>query len=425
MESTYPEIVESNLLPSELIHVKELVQRHETWRSHTLNLIASENVLSPAVRAALNNDWLGRYCDYTGRDLTARRYHGTRFITELEQVVESMVKRIFQTSFVEFRPLSGHIAGAAVISALCKPGDVVLEVGPEGGSHREATKVGSTSLMVLDVHFLPFDGFRFNVDVPATIKLIEKTKPRLIILGSSTFLFPHPVRELKLALSQIAPDCILVYDASHVMGFIASHCFQAPLVEGADIVYGSTHKTFPGPQGGIIFSNREDLIVPISKAVYPALVTNHHAFRMPALAVALAEMDTFGATYMNQIVANSQALGWNLEEQGIPCVQSEGCFSKSHTVLMKIEENVDAEETAERLEEADIITTACKLPKEQGMKGIRLGVQEITRLGAKEPEMKMVAHLIAGVIIQRQPVQKIAEEVHSFTSSLGPIRFTW
>jgi glycine hydroxymethyltransferase len=425
MESILQSDVGLNQLPEEIIRVQELVQRHENWRSNTLNLIASENVLSARVRAALNNDWLGRYSDYTGRDLKARRYHGTKYITELELEVESIAKRVFQASFVELRPLSGHIAGAAVISALCKPGDVVLEVGPEGGSHREAAKVGSTALTGLNVQFLPFDGYQFNVDVPSAIKLIEQSKPRLIILGSSTFLFPHPVSELRSALSQIDRDCILVYDASHVMGFIASNCFQAPLDEGADIVYGSTHKTFPGPQGGIIFSNREDLITPISNAVYPALVTNHHAFRMPALAIALTEIDTFGKLYMNQIVANSQELGRNLEEQGIHCVQYEGCFSKSHTILIKVKEKDDAEEIANRLEAVDIITTACKLPVEQGMKGIRIGVQEITRLGAKETEMKMVAHLIAQAMKQKQPKKALIEEVHSLVSSLGPIQFTW
>lgn len=425
MKSKHQENANLNLVPSELVQVRELVQSHEAWRSRTLNLIASENVLSPAVRAALDNDWLGRYSDYTGRDLKARRYHGTRYIAELEQIVESMAKKTFRADFVENRPLSGHLAGAAVISALCKPGDVVLEVGSEGGSHREAKKFSTPSLMQIDVRFLPFDGARFNIDIPNAIKLIEETKPRLIILGSSTFLFPHPVQEIKSALLQLNPDCILVYDASHVMGFIASHRFQDPLMEGADVVFGSTHKTFPGPQGGIIFTNREDLMIPISEAVYPALVTNHHAFRMPAFAIALAEMKVFGQAYMDQIVTNSQALGRNLEAQGFPCVQVDGRFSMSHTILMKVRKNEESEETAERLEAADIITTACTLPKVHGMKGIRLGVQELTRLGAIEPEISQVARLIAQAILQKQPVDATAEGVHSLTSSLGPIRFTW
>ena len=388
---------------TELDQLQDLVQRHEAWRAHTLNLIASENVLSPAVRSALDNDWLGRYADYTGRDLTARRYRGTRYITEVEQMVESLARELFQVEYVECRPVAGHLAGAAVISGLCKPGDTVLEVGPEGGSHREATKLSVPSLLPLSVGFLPFDGLRFNIDIPAAIRMIEETRPRLVILGSSTFLFPHPVKEIKSALQRVNPQGVLVYDASHVMGFLASRRFQDPLSEGADIVFGSTHKTFPGPQGGIIFTNRKDLITSVSEAVYPAFVTNHHAFRMPALATVLLEMKSFGPAYADQIIANAQILGSELTSLGLPCVQVGGRFSRSHTVLLKVEKIGDREELAKQLERADIITTACTLPKEHGTQGIRLGVQELTRRGAAESEMKEAARLIARALIQKDP----------------------
>jgi glycine hydroxymethyltransferase len=405
--------------------IRELTDQHNHWRAQTLNLIASENAISPAVRSALNNDWIGRYSDYTGRDLTARRYRGSRYIAELEQIIESAAKRVFVAKAVELRPLAGHIAGAAVLSALCMPHDTVLELGPDGGSHREATKVGSPSLLPLDVHFLPFDGYCYNLDIPGCRNLIAEKQPRVVILGSSNFLFPHPVKEIKNILREISPHTVLVYDASHVMGFLAAGQFQAPLLEGADIVYGSTHKTFPGPQGGIIYSDREDLMVSISEAVYPALVTNHHSFRMPALGIALAEMETFGRAYMDQTRANSQALGQALEMEGIPCVQVNSCFSQSHTVLMKLGSLGHGADIAVRLEGADIITTATTLPAVQGSQGIRLGTQEITRLGALEADMEIVAGLIADVVLERRGKPEVSEKVHAFTAGLGPVRYTW
>jgi glycine hydroxymethyltransferase len=412
-------------VPAGLTQVRNLVHQHEAWRAETLNLIASENVLSPAVRAALDNDWLGRYADYTGRDLTARRYRGTRYIGVLEQMVESLAKELFRADYVECRPLAGHLAGAAVISGLCKPGDVVLEVGPEGGSHREASKLSGPSLLPLKVSFLPFDGLRFNIDIPQATRMIEETRPRMVILGSSTFLFPHPVREIKDALQRVNPQGILVYDASHVMGFVASRRFQAPLSEGADIVFGSLHKTFPGPQGGIIFTNRQDLIIPASEAIYPAFVTNHHPFRMPALATALLEMKDFGPAYTGQIITNAQCLGTELDELGLECVRVDGRYSRSHTVLLKVEKFGEREELARLLESADIITTACTLPKEQGSQGIRLGVQELTRRGAGEPEMKETARLICQVLLQKQPAAEIAKHVHTLTARLGSVQYTW
>jgi glycine hydroxymethyltransferase len=301
----------------------------------------------------------------------------------------------------------------------------VLELGPDGGSHREATKVSTPALTPLDVRFLPFNGLRYNLDLQKTAALIEATQPRLIILGSSNFLFPHPVEAVKAILQQTSPHTLLVYDASHVMGFMASHRFQDPLPEGADVVYGSTHKTFPGPQGGIIYTNREDLIIPISEAIYPALVTNHHSFRMPALAAALAEMEQFGLAYMDQVSVNAQALGTALQAEGIPCVQVDGCFSQSHTVLVKTGEIGPGAEIAKRLEAADIICTASTLPVEQGTHGLRLGVQEITRLGARLPEIELAAQLIAKVILQKGDPQKLANQVHELTSGLGPIGYTW
>ena len=409
----------------ELDEIRSLARQQETWRAETLNLIASENVLSPSVRRALDNDWLGRYADYTGRDLTNRRYRGTRYIVKLEQIVERLARQLFRAEFVECRPLAGHLAGAAVISGLCSPGDIVLEVGPEGGSHREASKLAMPSLLALKVHFLPFDGLRFNITIPEAVHMINELQPRMVILGSSTFLFPHPVQELKSALQRARPDGILVYDASHVMGLIAAGRFQDPLGEGADIVFGSTHKTFPGPQGGIIFTNREDLIAPVSEAVYPAFVTNHHAFRMPALAITFLEMRTFGTAYANQIVSNSQVLGDELQKQGFECVQVDGCFSQSHTLLLKVGKIGDREQLAKRLESADIITTACALPKEQGAQGIRLGVQELTRRGASERDMREAARLIAATLLEKQPVSEIAGDVHSLAAKLSSIHYTW
>jgi glycine hydroxymethyltransferase len=412
-------------IPNEIRQIHRLVEEHTTWRKSKLNLIASENTLSPAVSEALMNDWLGRYADFTGRDLDARRYKGTRYIVEIEKVVEALVKRVFHAEYVELRPISGHLAGAAVLMALCQPGDVVLELGRDSGGHREASKLAIPALMNLDVKFLPFDGIRYNIDVPATTELIVKTKPRIIILGSSNFLFPHPVQELKHVLLDANPSGILVYDASHVLGLLAGGEFQNPLAEGADLVFSSTHKTFPGPQGGIIFTNRADLIEPISDAVYPALVTNHHPFRMPALAIALAEMEIYGTSYARQICMNAQALGSALESEGVPCVKVDGCYSRSHSVLARVADFGKGSAIADRLETADIICTAMSLPEAQGGEGIRLGVQELTHQGATETEMKQVAVLIADVILERRPIRKVHESVHSFTGQLNQVLFSF
>ncbi len=402
----------------------ELVAAHEAWRARTVNLIASENALSPVVRAALGSDLVQRYADYTGRDLSARRYRGNRYIELMEREAARIAQEAFGAEHVELRPISGHIAGAAVLVGLCSPGDLVLELGRDGGGHREAGKLAAVPLVPLKVGYLPFDQTSYNVDVVGTIQLIDRRQPRMVILGSSNFLFPHPVSAIAEAL-KVYPDTLLVYDASHVMGFLAADRFQDPLREGADLVFGSTHKTLPGPQGGIIFSNRSDLMDAVSQAAYPALVTNHHPFRIPALALALLEMQRWGAAYVDQVVANAQALGAALEVEGVPCVRAKGHYSKSHTILACVARFGSAATIAERLERGGIITTAAHLPDIWGGEGIRIGVQEITRLGAMERDMASLAQWIAQAISGSRDLEAIAQDAAGFAEQFGSVHFTW
>lgn len=403
--------------------VAELVDAHEAWRRTTINLIASENVISPAVRHVLDSDLEGRYADYPGRDLRERRYRGNRYIVELEELAQELAMQAFGASQVELRPLAGHLAGVAVVIGLCRPGDTVLEIGRDGGGHREVGRLSTSPLAPVGVRYLPFDGHRYNVDVDATLDLIRDVRPRLVILGSSNFLFPHPVAELVEAVHDVGG--LLVFDGSHVMGFLAARRFQDPLAEGADIVFGSTHKTFPGPQGGIIFGNRPDVMDAAVAALVPALVTNHHPFRMPGMAVALAEMLAFGGAYMDAVRANARNLGDELERQSVPVVRVDGRCTDSHCLLARVGAFGPASDVAERLEQAGVITTSALLPEVQGGEGVRIGVQELTRLGADRSTMEGVARVFADAAAGRRSSQVLASESADITASLGPIRFTF
>jgi glycine hydroxymethyltransferase len=330
---------------------------------------------------------------------------------------------MFGADFVELRPLSGHVAGAAVLLGLLRPGDLALELDREAGGHRLATKLLEASqLMSFEVQYLPFDSRHYNIDTNAASELIMRTKPRLVLLGSSTFLFPHPVREIATIVRQL-PDSVLVYDASHVMGFLAAKRFQDPLAEGADIVFGSTHKTLPGPQGGIILSNREDLMAPVVNALYPGLVTNHHPFRIPALGLALLELREWGADYADQIVANARALGVALQARGIPVLVVDGKTTASHTLIALVAQFGTSNEVAERMERSGIIAGGTILPEDLGCHGIRIGVQEITRRGATESLMARVASLIADSVKEARPYELISQDVRQLAQDLGTVRF--
>ncbi len=389
-----------------------LVAAHETWRGDCLNLVAAENVMSAAARSLMGSELVHRYGDYVGRDLHARKYFGTRYLVQIEEELDALLRELFDVAFVEPRPLSGHIAGAATIMAFTQPGDVVLELDGASGGHRLAEKINATHYAALQVHALPFDPVVYNVDVGRTIDLAHRLHPRLIILGSSLFLFPHPVAELASELRDL-PDTLLAYDASHVLGLIAGREFQDPIREGASIVWSSTHKSFPGPPGGLVMAQSEELIRRASEAVYPGLVTNHQPGRLPALALASAEMLAYGPAYAAAIVANARRLASELAARDISVVGASAGYTRSHTVVLQISAFGDASTVGRRLEEAGIIVTASRLPEALGGAAIRLGLQEVTRRGMTPDEMVAVARLMADVIASRRSPELVRPEVHA------------
>lgn len=405
----------------ELRRTIDLLDRHREWRGQCLNLIASENSYSRTLLNTLSSDLAQRYANYLGRDRAHRTYRGTRFVEAIEEQADRLARRVFGAEHVELRAISGQVAGAAAVAALTKPGDTVLELTRAAGGHQVAGRMAATPLMTLAVHDLPFDPIRYNVHADRAIEAIERTHPRLVVLGSSYFLFPHPVQEIATAVHRHGG--LVLYDASHVLGLIAGNKFQRPLTEGADIVFGSTHKTFPGPQGGIIYTNSEDLINRAAVGVYPALVTNHHVARMPGMAIALAEMEWWGSEYASATIENAKRLALELSHAGIRLVGADYGFTESHTLLLEPDNSRAPLQWTVDLEDASIITTAVPLPDELGGGGIRIGVQELTRRGAEPSDMSAVASVIARVLHGEEPA-RVAPDARSLAGRFQQMRYS-
>src|SRR2546430_2135577 len=387
-----------------------LITAHEQWRGQCLNLVASENIHSPSVAQLLASDLSGRYGDYHGRDLRRRKYQGTRYIIEIEELADRLARSLFGARYAELRPVSGHLAAAAVTLALARPGDTVLEVDRNGGGHRTAAKLSASTQFPLVVRPLPFDPHEHTVDAERTVALMRELRPRLVILGSSTFLFPHPVK----AVADTARDLgntVVMYDGAHVLGLIAAGRFQAPLVEGAHLLVSSTHKVLPGPQGGLILSDDEALITRVSEAVHPGLVANHHLAHVAALAAALLEMRATGDAYTQRTIENAQALGAALAGRGLTVIGAHRGYTQSHTVVIQPPSGQNAATAADQLEAAGIITSVCSLDASLGGAGLRLGVQEITRAGATPAVVDEVADLIAEALIRRRAAESVTLKV--------------
>jgi len=382
-----------------------LLEKHEEWRGQsTLNLIPSENVTSPAVRSLLSSDLGHRY---TARD---KFYMGTRFTDELEQYGEKLAKDVFQSQTADLRPLSGHIADLIFLACFTRPKDTVLCLSATDGGYPGIWKQGLPDLLKLKVAGFPFSKEKRNIDSEKAAEWILKVKPKVIVFGASFFLFPHPLRELSKAASEVSAT--VGFDGSHVLGLIAGGQFQDPLREGASALFGSTHKSFFGPQGGIILANKE-LGEIIRKRIYPALVDNAHWNRIAALTLALAEMKEFGKAYARQVVRNSQALGKALFESDFPVVCPNLGFTKSHQIVIDYGGYKKGRVIAKKLEKANIIADCA----------IRLGTCELTRRGMKEKEMLKAAEFIKRVIKDDEKPQKIKHEVAKFVAEFQNIKY--
>jgi len=251
-------------------------------------------------------------------------------------------------------------------------------------------------------------------------------KPAVAAFGQSVFLFPTPLRELQDAFQDAG--CRVWYDGAHVLGLIAGGKFQDPLHEGADVLTGSTHKTLPGPQHGILLSDREDekFLKQLKRAVFPGVVSNHHLHAMAALGITLAEFLEFGRDYADQIVRNAKALGQALHERGIRVLAEKHGFTESHTIALDVAAQGGGAKVAADLERANIITNKNLLPWDTSPvkpSGVRLGTQELTRLGMKEPQMREAADLIARVAAKGESPETVAADVSALRKDFNTIHY--
>ena len=385
--------------------ILSLVKKHEQWRGkECLNLIPSENVMSPAVRSLLASELGHRY---TARD---RFYMGTKFMDEIEQYGEELAKKVFGAETADLRPLSGHIADMIFLACFTKPGDTVMCISPEDGGYPGLWENGLAGLLGLKVYPTPFSRENMEVHVEKAKEAIKHVKPKVVIFGASLILFPHPVKELAPVACE--NGAIVGFDGSHVLGLIAGKQFQDPLKEGAQALFGSTHKSFFGPQGGIILAGKEHGELMKAK-IYPRFVDNAHWNRIAALTLALSEMQSFGKDYAEQVVRNAKALAKTLHDYGFPVKCPALGFTESHQIIMDFGDYEEGRKVAEKLQKANIIVDCV----------VRLGTCEVTRRGMREEEMAKIAELIKRAALDEENPEIVKRDVVKLCSDFQNIEY--
>ena len=374
--------------------VLDLVAKHDDWRlRRTINLIPSENVTSEQVRSILASDLGHRYTLPWGKEwhgyTVENSYRGTRYLDEIEGLGERLAREVFRARHATLKPMSGHLAGMLLLASTCSRGDRIMVLESRVGGYDGYMPEYMPAMLGLQVDFLPFDESEWTIDAREAANRIIAGKPKLVLIGGSFIVFPHNLRALRKACDEVG--ALLAYDGSHVLGLIAGGQFQDPLREGADVLFGSTHKSFFGPQGGLVVTDREDLFSRMGENFTWRVADNAHWNRIAATAQGLLEVKAFGQAYAKQVVRNAQALGRELEKRDLPVKFAHRGYTKSHQVhllesgLMK-RWNTNPNDWSVALEKNDIIVDSVA----------RIGTNEVTRMGARESQMGELADLILG-----------------------------
>jgi glycine hydroxymethyltransferase len=413
---------------------------HHEWFKKVIPLIASENVKSPAVKEVCNSDFSDRYAEgWVGQ----RVYAGCKYIDQIEIICMELAKKYFKCIHADVRPISGVVANLVLYNAFTSEnfGKMCAMPIPKGGHISHAPKFSSNGKPIygtagtvrgLNIKYLAFDNENMNIDPDESAKIIREFKPELVLFGASVFLFPHPVKELSDVAKEVG--AYVGYDAAHVAGLIGSGYFQDPLREGADGIAMSTHKTLPGPQHGMIISNREDLVEKLKSSAFPALLSNHHLHNVAGLAVALLEMLEFGKSYHKMVIENAKALGTALYERGINVLMEHKGFTESHQLVVDVgnfEKTIGLGGDIERLlESANIILNRNLLPWDISLGrhylnpgGLRIGTSEVTRIGMGKSEMIEIAEFFKKLLIDRANPKKIAKDIAEFRKEFQEVKY--
>ena len=409
----YAEIVESSVKAS-----------GELYRDG-LGMIASENIVSPAVRDIVVSDLHGRYAE----GLPGKRYYqGCDDFDTIEALGIELAREVFGASFANIQSISGTVSNIGALKALAKPGDNITAVSTADGGHISHARMGAVGLRDLTLTTYPWDEDRMEPDVDAACKTIREVEPKVALFGQSVFLFPTPMKEMAAAAKEVGAS--VMYDGAHVLGLIAGGQFQDPLREGADVMTGSSHKTFPGPQGGFLLSSSEDPAFhrKLNNAMFPGVCSSYHLHHVAGKVMALAEFKEYGAAYAKDIVANAQAFAAALAGEGFDVLAESRGYTASHQVLTRhgdLDSGAGAK-AAQKLEQAGIITNMNMLPgdtKALAPSGLRLGVQELTRVGFTTDEMQDVAKFYARVLLHDEDPARVKNDVHQLKSEHQIIRY--
>lgn len=357
------------------------------------NLNPATNVMNPAAEAALSRGLGSRpSLGYPGDKYEM----GLEAIEEIEVIAAELAAEVFGAHYAEIRVASGALANLYGFMALTKPGDAIIAPPPAVGGHVTHHAAGCAGLYGLITHPAPVNADGYTVDLAALADLAQRVRPKLITIGGSLNLFPHPVREIRAIADAVGAK--VLFDAAHQCGIIAGGVWANPLTEGAHLMTMSTYKSLGGPAGGLIVTNDAEIAQRLDTIAFPGMTANFDAAKSAALAISLLDWRDFGAAYARAMVDLSQALARELLALGLPVFAADRGLTQSHQFAIEAASFGGGQAASKTLRQAGFLACGIGLPMAEvagDLNGLRIGTPELVRRGVTPADAPALAALIA------------------------------
>ena len=370
--------------------VGEAMAKELARQKRNLELIASENIVSPEVMAAMGSVLTNKYAEgYPGK----RYYGGCECVDIVEDIAIERAKKLFGAQYANVQAHSGAQANTAVYFALLEPGDTVLGMSLAHGGH--LTHGSPVNMSGKYFNFVSYGlGDDETIDYDKVEELAKENKPKLIVAGASAY--PRIIDFKRLSEIAKSVGSYLMVDMAHIAGLVAAGCHPTP-VGYADVVTTTTHKTLRGPRGGLILTNDEELAKKINKAIFPGIQGGPLMHVIAGKAVCFGEaLKPEFKLYQQQVVKNAQALAKGLVERGFNLVSG---GTDNHLMLVDLRPfDITGKELEHRLDEVYITVNKNAIPNDPQKpfvtSGLRIGTPAVTTRGLKEEEMEKIAEYI-------------------------------
>lgn len=365
------------------------------------NLNPATNVMNPRAEAVLAAGLGSRpSLGYPGDKYEM----GLEAIEEIEVIAAELSARVFDAAFAEIRVASGAQSNLYAFMALTSPGDAIIAPSVSMGGHVTHHADGCAGLYGLKTHPAPVNADGYTVDLDAMRELALRVRPKLITIGGSLNLLPHPVREIRTIADEVGAK--VLFDAAHQCGIIAGGVWSNPLKDGAHLMTMSTYKSLGGPAGGLIVTNDAEIAQRLDEIAFPGMTANFDAAKSAALALTMLDWIDFGADYARAMLDLAQALAAEFAGHGLPVFETAKGATRSHQFAVEAAGFGGGQAASKTLRKAGFLACGIGLPIAEvagDMNGLRIGTPELVRRGVTPADAPRLAALIAEGLLGNNP----------------------